>query len=120
MKLVYGSDICQMNIIIYQFTKATHCFLLYGQCLNKNLKVLGVLSWSLGKGEKIVMSRIEDDICDKIQERAALGLKKYGTTLERTDLNRLDWLTHLQEELMDAVGYLEVLIQKEQTTNTQK
>lgn len=66
------------------------------------------------------MSRIEDDICDKIQERAAFGLKKYGVSLERTDLNRLDWLTHLQEELMDAVGYLEVLIQKEQTTNTEK
>lgn len=63
------------------------------------------------------MSRIEDDICDKIQERAAFGLKKYGVTLERTDLSRLDWLIHTQEELMDAVGYLEVLIQKEQTAS---
>jgi len=60
------------------------------------------------------MSRIEDDVCDKIQERAGLGLKKYGVSLERTDLNRLDWMIHLQEELMDAVNYLEVLIQKEQ------
>jgi hypothetical protein len=34
---------------------------------------------------------------------------KYNTTLDRTDLSTLDWLTHLQEELMDAVLYVEKL-----------
>jgi hypothetical protein len=29
--------------------------------------------------------------------------------LTRTDLNLIDWLTHLQEELMDATLYVERL-----------
>lgn len=59
------------------------------------------------------MSKIEDEVCRKIQERAALGLRKYGVTLMREDLTTLDWLIHFQEELMDAVDYCEVLIQRE-------
>ena len=31
--------------------------------------------------------------------------------MEREDLNIQDWLTHLQEELMDAAVYVERLIQ---------
>ena len=56
------------------------------------------------------MSKIEDEVCRKIQQRAEVGLAKYGVSLERTDLTKLEWLIHLQEELMDASGYLEVLI----------
>jgi hypothetical protein len=35
------------------------------------------------------------------------GLKKYGTPLTRNDLTLEQWITHLQEELMDATLYLE-------------
>ena len=42
-------------------------------------------------------------------ERSEVGIRKYSTTLERNDLNVLEWLTHLQEELMDAVLYVERL-----------
>jgi hypothetical protein len=42
-------------------------------------------------------------------ERSALGHKKYGTTLDRTDLKPLDWIKHAQEELMDGIIYLEKL-----------
>jgi len=59
------------------------------------------------------MSTIEDSVCEKIQQRAEFGLKKYGVTLERKDLTKLDWLIHAQEEAMDFCGYLEVLIQAE-------
>ena len=45
----------------------------------------------------------------KFAERSALGRKKYGTTLDRTDLNTRDWIRHTQEELMDAILYLERL-----------
>lgn len=55
------------------------------------------------------MSRIEDQVVEKIQQRALKGKAKYGVTMERTDLNLLDWLTHLQEELMDATVYIERL-----------
>ena len=50
---------------------------------------------------------IEDKVCDKIQERAEMGLNKYGTTMERTDLSIEEWLTHAQEEAMDLSIYLE-------------
>jgi hypothetical protein len=42
-------------------------------------------------------------------ERSALGQKKYGVTLDRTDLKPLDWIQHAQEELMDGILYLERL-----------
>ena len=56
------------------------------------------------------MSKIEDAVCAKIQSRADLGQKKYGTTMERDDLTIVEWLTHMQEELMDACVYVEKLI----------
>ena len=57
------------------------------------------------------MSKIENIVCAKIKQRAALGKKKYGTTMERDDLTPLDWLKHAQEEAMDLAVYLEKLIQ---------
>lgn len=53
------------------------------------------------------MSKIEDNLCNRIQKRAEMGKGKYGVTMERTDLSYLDWIKHLQEELMDAAVYLE-------------
>ena len=45
----------------------------------------------------------------KFQERSEFGQKKYGVTLDRTDLGPLDWIQHAQEELMDGILYLERL-----------
>ncbi len=45
----------------------------------------------------------------KLADRAATGLKKYGVTTERRDLSLLDWLNHLQDELLDAAVYVERL-----------
>ena len=56
------------------------------------------------------MSRIEDEVCEKIQQRAEVGLKKYGTTMEREDFSDLDWMIYLQEELMDGAVYLQRMI----------
>ena len=56
------------------------------------------------------MSSIEDKVCEKIQERSEVGKSKYAVTMERTDLNTVEWLTHLQEELMDATVYVERLL----------
>lgn len=50
----------------------------------------------------------------KMRERSTVGIAKHGVTLARKDLSRLDWLRHTQQELMDAVGYLEALIQMEE------
>ena len=45
----------------------------------------------------------------KFEERSQRGMKKYGTNLEREDLDIFEWLNHLQEELMDATLYVERL-----------
>lgn len=60
------------------------------------------------------MSKIEDSVCEKILSRAKIGKEKYGTTMERNDLTRLEWLRHTQEEAMDMVVYLEKLISLEE------
>jgi len=57
--------------------------------------------------------QIEDQIVIRVlsrfNERSQVGINKYNTTLERTDLDTLQWLTHAQEEAMDFVLYLERL-----------
>jgi hypothetical protein len=57
--------------------------------------------------------QIEDKIVLRVlarfNERSKLGIMKYNTTLERNDLSTLEWLTHLQDELMDATLYVERL-----------
>lgn len=55
------------------------------------------------------MSKVEEKVIKQIRNRAEVGLKKYGKTLEREDFSFLDWLQHLQEELMDAACYVEKL-----------
>tara|TARA_R110000764_G_scaffold29252_1_gene68702 strand:- start:55 stop:276 length:222 start_codon:yes stop_codon:yes gene_type:complete len=57
------------------------------------------------------MSSIEYRVCTKITQRAELGKKKYGITMDRTDLTELQWLVHAQEEAMDLAIYLEKIIQ---------
>ena len=46
----------------------------------------------------------------KHRSRADMGLVKYGVTTERADLSFVDWLQHLQEELMDAAVYAQRLM----------
>ena len=54
---------------------------------------------------------IVESVINQFKTRSEIGIKKYGTTLERNDLSTLEWLQHLQEELMDAVCYIEKLKQ---------
>jgi hypothetical protein len=51
---------------------------------------------------------VVERVVDKFRSRSQAGIKKYGVTLERDDLSKREWLIHLQEELMDAVNYIEV------------
>ena len=48
-------------------------------------------------------------VIDRFKSRAEMGNKKYGTDLDRKDLNSLEWLQHLQDELHDAYLYSEKL-----------
>jgi|TARA_R110000765_G_scaffold272781_2_gene371423 hypothetical protein len=56
------------------------------------------------------MSKYEEQVIKKIRARAEVGKNKYGVTMERTDLDTMEWLVHLQEELMDAAVYVERLL----------
>jgi hypothetical protein len=53
--------------------------------------------------------KIVESVIDQLRTRAKKGKLKYGTTMERDDLSPLQWLQHLQEELMDAAVYVEKL-----------
>ena len=59
--------------------------------------------------------KIVNRVIDLFRKRSERGLKKYGVTLERDDLTHVEWLQHLQEELMDAALYVEKL--KDETKN---
>lgn len=48
-------------------------------------------------------------VVDKFVSRSDVGFKKYGVTLEDDDGDINVWLSHIQEELMDAVNYIEKL-----------
>jgi len=69
-----------------------------------------------GKMENIIMNKkdmnkpkdiIIDRVIQKFKDRSNVGFKKYGVTLKDDDQPLDTWLTHIQEELMDAVNYIE-------------
>jgi len=57
---------------------------------------------------------VVERVVDKFVSRSDVGFAKYGVTLEDDKSNIFQWVNHLQEELMDAVLYLQKL--KESTT----
>lgn len=56
------------------------------------------------------------EVIGLFKQRSEVGFKKYGTNTERTDIDLLGWLNHLQEELMDATIYIQRL--KKEYENT--
>ena len=60
-----------------------------------------------------MIDKIVERVREAFKKRSERGLEKYGTTLERNDLTNLEWLQHLQEELMDATLYIEKLKDEE-------
>ena len=50
-----------------------------------------------------------ENVCKALKEREQRGMLKYGVNTERDDLSVLEWLQHLQEELMDGCVYIEKL-----------
>ena len=60
---------------------------------------------------------ITDSIVEKVRSdlltRSQRGISKYGTTLDRKDLTRKEWLQHAYEEALDLANYLKKLIEDE-------
>lgn len=62
--------------------------------------------------QRPVKDFIVESVIDQFKDRSNVGIKKYGVTLDRDDLTMLEWLNHLQQELMDATLYIEKLKSK--------
>ena len=57
---------------------------------------------------------VVERVVDKFVSRSDVGFAKYGVTLNNDKSNLFAWINHLQEELMDAVLYMQKL--KESST----
>lgn len=80
----------------------------------------GVLAQMKSPEKEVKVVDLTDPIIEKLKakfdERSAVGISKYGTTLEQN--NDDDFLNHLLEELMDASAYIMKLIdQREKSKN---
>ena len=54
-------------------------------------------------------SNLLNKVVAELEAREANGLDTYGTTLDRTDLTRSEWLQHAYEEALDLALYLKKL-----------
>ncbi|GAA5137414.1 hypothetical protein GCM10023213_14050 [Prosthecobacter algae] len=54
---------------------------------------------------------IEKMVCDDIAARQALGIRKYGQTVQQADLPLEDWLQHAYLETLDKAVYLKAAIE---------
>jgi hypothetical protein len=89
----------------------------YGAWLLGDDKYGSYNDWYFKYGDFDVVDSVVESIIEKFRERSAVGINKYGTTLDRNDLNTDDWLNHLQEEMMDALLYIQKLRYEIKKTN---
>lgn len=54
-------------------------------------------------------SNLLSQVVAELDARELKGLDTYGTTLDRTDLTRSEWLQHAYEEALDLALYLKKL-----------
>jgi|TARA_R110000868_G_scaffold411270_2_gene702614 hypothetical protein len=50
---------------------------------------------------------VVERVVDKFINRSDVGFKKYGVTMQEDNSKLIEWLNHLQEELMDAILYIQ-------------
>jgi hypothetical protein len=62
---------------------------------------------------------VVERVVDKFVGRSDVGYEKYGVTLDKDPSEMLEWLNHLQEELMDAVLYLQKAKEKYETERSE-
>ena len=69
--------------------------------------------------EKTIKFRdpVVERVVDKFVGRSDVGYEKYGVTLDKDPSEMLEWLNHLQEELMDAVLYLQKAKEKHEASS---
>jgi hypothetical protein len=80
--------------------------------LDEHIKDIVVNEPQVLKFPKLTGDSIVNNVVESFIERSNVGFAKYGTNLDRKDLNFLDWLNHAQQEAMDMILYLEKLKQE--------
>jgi hypothetical protein len=60
-----------------------------------------------------IKDSVVESVIKKFQDRSRVGIEKYGTTLDRKDIDFDGWAEHMQMELMDGILYLERLRNEE-------
>lgn len=59
--------------------------------------------------DKVELNNVDSIVLETVNnfiERSKVGLEKYGTDMDRTDLELVDWITHSIEEQMDNLLYM--------------
>jgi hypothetical protein len=52
---------------------------------------------------------IVESVREDLHNRSQTGIKKYNNTLDRDDLEAIDWIQHAYEEMLDGALYLKRL-----------
>lgn len=72
--------------------------------INRQYEKIMIEENDFGVNDAVVRENIKE-----LVKRSILGVKKYGTTLADSGLSFDEFLTHLQEELMDGFNYIRAL-----------
>jgi len=54
----------------------------------------------------MIKDKIVESVREDLLQRSQTGIRKYGVTLDRSDLSLKDWLQHAYEECLDQANYL--------------
>ncbi len=60
--------------------------------------------------EHIIANDVLRNVMDKFKNQQVKGLAKYGETVNPESYSVVGWLNHIQQEMIDAAVYAEVLI----------
>jgi len=74
---------------------------------NTQKKKLKIMWTQTTTNDQIKEDSIVEAIRTQLKDRSDVGIRKYNTTLDRTDLSLLDWLEHAKQEALDFALYLE-------------
>lgn len=73
----------------------------------------GIIYWGkIANNNGSYIDTIVEEVRTDLLNRSQLGIKKYNTTLDRSDLSLLQWHQHQYEELLDAAVYTKKIIKE--------
>lgn len=72
----------------------------------KALGGIDVDSLQVNEPEEVKPDPIVESVVNQLRDRSVVGIRKYGTTLDRNDLTFGEWIQHALEESMDLTLYL--------------